>query len=82
MVMNEFIKMISCFYSFVSLGICSLSSCIVMNSGKRKSKNCYRLVICIIRLNFIMKLNKDSSIKVCINKESDLNGVVMMEQRM
>lgn len=81
-VIKEFIKIISCFYNAVNFGICNLRSCIVVSSGKRNSKNCYRLLIWIIRLNLIIKLNSESNISVCIRSDNDLNGAVMVEQSM
>lgn len=76
---KEFIKIISCFYNAVNFGICNLRSCIVVSSGKRNSKNCYRSLIWIIRLNLIIKLNSESNISVRIRSDNDLNGVATAE---
>lgn len=81
-VTNEFTKITSRFYSVVNPGTRNPRSRTAVSSGKRNSKNRYRLSTRITRLNPIIKSNSESNISACTSSDNDPNGVVMVEQSM
>ncbi|MNP61552.1 hypothetical protein D3C76_1567490 [compost metagenome] len=76
---NDPIKTISCPHSPARAGICCLSSCMVVSSGNRNSRNSHRSEICTIRPNLTTKLNSESRISVRSSSVSELKGEAATE---